>query len=81
MIARLRPRPAADAPARLTCDRCTAVFDPSLTHGDCPVCGATGDAAHARAGGDAEDRPIALAVAAMAVNLLVFAAVVWAVLG
>ena len=81
VIARLRPRPAADAPARLTCDRCTAVFDPSLTHGDCPVCGATGDARHARAGGDDEDRPIALAVAAMAVNLLVFAAVVWAVLG
>ncbi len=80
MIARLRLRDPADAPDRLTCDRCTARFDPRLTRGDCPVCGATGDAAFARTTDD-EDRPIALAVAAMAVNLLVFGLVVWAVLG
>jgi hypothetical protein len=30
---------------------------------------------------DAEQRPVALAIAAMAVNLVVFALVVWAVLG
>ena len=66
---------------RVTCARCTAVFRPDLTRGDCPVCGAVGDPRHHATRGEDEDRPIALAVAAMAVNLLVFGVVVWAVLG
>ena len=65
---------------RLVCTRCTAAFRPRLTHGDCPVCGAVGDPGWHRAGDD-DDRPITLAVAAMALNLLVFGLVVWAVLG
>ncbi len=78
MISLLR-RPSRTADEHLVCHRCSAAFRPALTHGDCPVCGAVGDPAHHR--GDDEDRSIALAVAAMALNLLVFGLVVWAVLG
>lgn len=74
-------RRTASVEARHACTRCGAVFRPSLTHGDCPVCGAVADPAHHRSADGGEDRPIALAVAAMAVNLLVFGLVVWAVLG
>ena len=74
-------RRTATVEARHACARCGAAFRPSLTHGDCPVCGAVADPAHHRAADDGENRPVALAVAAMAVNLLVFGLVVWAVLG
>lgn len=70
-----------DVEERLACRRCATPYRPSLTRGDCPVCGLVGDAAHHLAGPDNEQRPVALALAAMAANLLVFALVVWAVLG
>lgn len=68
-------------PARLVCTRCGAPFAPALTRGDCPVCGLTGDASFRPSAADAEARPVVLAIAAMAVNLVVFALVTWAVLG
>lgn len=75
-----RPR-RSQQPARAPCARCAVPYDPTLTRGDCPVCGLAGDASlHLRAA-DAESRPVVLAVAAMAVNLVVFALVAWAVLG
>lgn len=66
---------------RVRCTRCGAPYRPALTHGDCPVCGLVGDTRFHPAEGDAEQRPVTLAVAAMAVNLVVFALVAWAVLG
>ena len=78
MSTSLRRAPATDD--RHVCMRCTAAFRPALTDGDCPVCGAVGNPAHHR-DRDGDDRSIALAVAAMALNLLVFGLVVWAVLG
>ena len=62
------------------CARCDAPYQPSLTHGDCPVCGLVGDPRFHPSEADAEQRPVTLAVAAMAVNLVVFALVAWAVL-
>lgn len=79
MISLLR-RTAPTEDERLVCGRCTAAFRPALTNGDCPVCGAVGDPGHHRHRDD-DDRSITLAVAAMALNLLVFGIVVWAVLG
>lgn len=66
---------------RMTCPRCATPYRPTLTLGDCPVCGLVGDPSQHVVGVGAETRPVVLAVAAMAVNLLVFALVVWAVLG
>lgn len=65
----------------LTCARCTTPYRPALTVGDCPVCGLVGDPGQHLAGMDEGTRPVVLAVAAMAANLLVFALIVWAVVG
>lgn len=65
----------------MTCTRCATSYRPALTLGDCPVCGLVGDPRHHPAGVDAATRPMVLAVAAMAANLLVFALIVWAVIG
>lgn len=66
---------------RLACQRCSAAYAPALTRGDCPVCGLTGDASWHPSPADTETRPMVLAITAMAVNLVVFALVTWAVLG
>lgn len=77
----LRPRRVPRSEDRVACERCHAPFRPSLTRGDCPVCGLVADASLHADAADPEARPVTLAIAAMAVNLLVFALVTWAVLG
>lgn len=80
----MRPRwsrRSEPAVQRLVCDRCATLYRPALTRGDCPVCGLVGDARLHPADTDPESRPVALAVAAMAANLVIFGLVVWAVLG
>lgn len=74
----LRRRPATE---RVHCVRCGAPYRPALTHGDCPVCGLVGDPRFHPDEDDVEQRPVTLALAAMALNLVVFGLVVWAVLG
>lgn len=76
---RLREVPVQDV--RVACPRCDTRFRAALTRGDCPVCGYEVDPGLHPATGDEDSRPLVLAIGALAVNLVVFAVIVWAVLG
>jgi hypothetical protein len=78
LTSRLREPAPADTP--VACPRCDARFRAALTQGDCPVCGYEVDPDLRPPAAD-DDRPLVLAIGALAVNLVVFAVIVWAVLG
>jgi hypothetical protein len=72
------PSLADRAPAttvRVTCERCEAPFDPSLTSHRCPVCDqpAPGPARPGRAWDDPDDRLLAIVAAATIANALLLA--------
>jgi hypothetical protein len=60
---------------RVTCHRCDAPFDPSLTRQRCPVCDqpASGPVRPGRAWDDPDDRLLAIVAAATIANALLLA--------
>jgi len=67
---------------RITCERCEAPYDPSLTRRRCPVCDqqAPGGALALRAWDDPDDRLIAIVAAATIANVLLLAVLTLVVL-
>lgn len=61
--------------ARITCERCEAPYDPSLTRGRCPVCdqAAPGGPVALRVWDDPDDRLLAIVAAATIANGLLLA--------
>ena len=61
--------------ARISCERCTAPYDPSLTRYRCPVCdqASPGGQLVLRVWDDPDDRLIAIVVMATIANVLLLA--------
>ena len=67
---------------RVTCERCSAPYAPSLTRHRCPVCdqAAPGDAVARRAWDDPDDRLLAIVAMATIANVLLLAVLTLVVL-
>lgn len=61
--------------ARISCERCEAPYDPSLTRHRCPVCDqvAPGEGVAPRAWDDPDDRLLAIVALATVANVLLLA--------
>jgi hypothetical protein len=68
--------------ARITCSRCQAPYDPSLTLRRCPVCdlAAPGDPVALRVWDDPDDRLLAIVAMATIANVLLLAVLTLVVL-
>ena len=68
--------------ARITCERCEAPFDPTLTRHRCPVCDqpAPGGSLALRVWDDPDDRLMAIVAAATIANVLLLAVLTLVVL-